>query len=192
MSRAISKRSWGPSHQEMEPPFRRGPSLLWKLVGFFALALFVHTILDPRGQTRSPGAWRRWRSVGSRSCLIVALADGTDPDRLALGVDREERARHETCWGRVMARRRVKRSALRSPASAAAPTSASPLDGGWVLADPESAVMVLGPPRSGKTSAVMIPAVLGASGAVIATSTKPEVMRGDGGGALGSRPGVAV
>ena len=49
--------------------------------------------------------------------------------------------------------------------------------GSWVLADPESAVMVLGPPRSGKTSAVMIPAVMGASGAVIATSTKPEVMR---------------
>ena len=37
--------------------------------------------------------------------------------------------------------------------------------------------MVLGPPRSGKTSAVMIPAVMGASGAVISTSTKPEVMR---------------
>ena len=49
--------------------------------------------------------------------------------------------------------------------------------GGWVLADPESAVMVLGPPRCGKTSAVMIPAVMGASGAVVATSTKPEVMR---------------
>ncbi len=49
--------------------------------------------------------------------------------------------------------------------------------GSWVLADPESAVMVLGPPRSGKTSAVMIPAVMGASGAVVATSTKPEVMR---------------
>jgi hypothetical protein len=34
-------------------------------------------------------------------------------------------------------------------------------DGAWVTADRESAVMVLGPPRSGKTSAVMIPALLG-------------------------------
>ena len=33
----------------MEPPFRRGPSLLWKFIGFFSLALFVHTIIDPRG-----------------------------------------------------------------------------------------------------------------------------------------------
>ena len=74
-------------------------------------------------------------------------------------------------------RRRAKRCGRRSPAWAAAPTSASGGAGSWVLADPESAVMVLGPPRSGKTSAVMIPAVMGASGAVIATSTKPDVMR---------------
>ena len=37
--------------------------------------------------------------------------------------------------------------------------------------------MVLGAPRRGKTSAVMIPAILAASGAVISTSTKPDVMR---------------
>lgn len=49
--------------------------------------------------------------------------------------------------------------------------------GEMVCADAESAVMVLGPPRSGKTSGVMIPAVLGAPGAVIGTSTKPDVMR---------------
>jgi type IV secretory pathway TraG/TraD family ATPase VirD4 len=50
-------------------------------------------------------------------------------------------------------------------------------DGAWVTAERESAVMVLGPPRSGKTSAVMIPALLGAPGAAISTSTKPDVMR---------------
>ncbi len=49
--------------------------------------------------------------------------------------------------------------------------------GSWALADPESAVMVLGPPRSGKTSAEMIPAVISAPGPVISTATKPEVMR---------------
>ena len=48
--------------------------------------------------------------------------------------------------------------------------------GEWVTADPESAVMILGPPRSGKTSAVMIPALMGACGAAISTSTKPDVM----------------
>jgi type IV secretion system protein VirD4 len=49
--------------------------------------------------------------------------------------------------------------------------------GGWVMADPESAVMVLGPPRSAKTTAVMIPAVMSAGGPVVSTSTKPDVLR---------------
>jgi type IV secretion system protein VirD4 len=49
--------------------------------------------------------------------------------------------------------------------------------GSWVTADPESAVMILGPPRSGKTSAVMIPALMACCGAAVSTSTKPDVMR---------------
>ena len=48
--------------------------------------------------------------------------------------------------------------------------------GSWVSADPEHAVLVLGPPRSGKTSAVVIPALLAYPGAVVSTSTKPEVL----------------
>jgi type IV secretion system protein VirD4 len=42
---------------------------------------------------------------------------------------------------------------------------------------PEQAVLVLGPPRSGKTSSVVIPSVLAAPGAVLSTSTKPDVLR---------------
>jgi type IV secretion system protein VirD4 len=49
-------------------------------------------------------------------------------------------------------------------------------DGGWVCADPEHAVMVLGPPRSGKTSAIVIPSVLAAPGPVVSTATKRDVM----------------
>jgi type IV secretory pathway TraG/TraD family ATPase VirD4 len=48
--------------------------------------------------------------------------------------------------------------------------------GGWVTADPEHAVMVLGPPRSGKTSMVVIPALLAAPGAAVSTATKPDVL----------------
>ena len=48
--------------------------------------------------------------------------------------------------------------------------------GGWVCADPEHAVMVLGPPRSGKTSMVVVPALLAAPGAAVATATKPDVL----------------
>jgi type IV secretion system protein VirD4 len=48
--------------------------------------------------------------------------------------------------------------------------------GSWVTADPEHALMVLGPPRSGKTSAVVIPAMLGAPGAAVSTATKRDVL----------------
>ncbi len=41
----------------------------------------------------------------------------------------------------------------------------------------EQAVLVLGPPRSGKTSSIVVPTVLGAPGAVVSTSTKPDVLR---------------
>jgi type IV secretory pathway TraG/TraD family ATPase VirD4 len=40
-----------------------------------------------------------------------------------------------------------------------------------------SGVLVLGPPRSGKTTAIVVPAILGANGAVVSTSTKLDVLR---------------
>ena len=48
--------------------------------------------------------------------------------------------------------------------------------GGLVMADPQQALLVLGPPRSGKTTALAVPNVLCAPGAVVVTSTKPDVM----------------
>lgn len=48
--------------------------------------------------------------------------------------------------------------------------------GRWATADGEHAVMVLGPPRSGKSSAVVIPALLAAPGPAVSTSTKTEVL----------------
>lgn len=47
---------------------------------------------------------------------------------------------------------------------------------GAAWAPPEHSVLVLGPPRSGKTSALVVPTVLGAPGAVVSTSTKPDVL----------------
>lgn len=47
---------------------------------------------------------------------------------------------------------------------------------GPAWARPEQSVLVLGPPRSGKTSALVVPSVLGAPGAVLSTSTKPDVL----------------
>ncbi|GAC1304872.1 MAG: type IV secretory system conjugative DNA transfer family protein [Acidimicrobiales bacterium] len=47
---------------------------------------------------------------------------------------------------------------------------------GLVTAGPEQSVLVLGPPRSGKTSSLVVPNVLVAWGPVVSTSTKPDVM----------------
>ena len=49
-------------------------------------------------------------------------------------------------------------------------------DGAWRHGRPERAVLVLGPPRSGKTSGVIIPTVLGHPGAAVSASTKPDVL----------------
>lgn len=47
---------------------------------------------------------------------------------------------------------------------------------GPICAGTEQSVLVLGPPRSGKTTALVVPNVLVAPGAVIATSTKTDVL----------------
>ena len=45
-----------------------------------------------------------------------------------------------------------------------------------VFARPQDGVLLLGPPRSGKTSAVVVPNILAACGPVIAASTKADVL----------------
>jgi type IV secretion system protein VirD4 len=49
-------------------------------------------------------------------------------------------------------------------------------DDGWCFARPQQSVMILGPPRSGKTSSLIIPNVMASNGAVVSTSTKPDVL----------------
>ncbi len=51
---------------------------------------------------------------------------------------------------------------------------------GLVVAGTQQAVLVLGPPRSGKTSALVVPNVLAAWGPVLSTSTKPDVLAATG------------
>lgn len=47
---------------------------------------------------------------------------------------------------------------------------------GWCFAPPQHCVLVLGPPRSGKTTSVLIPNVLASGGPVLSTSTKFDVL----------------
>lgn len=201
MSRAIENQpknqSWGPTHQHMRAPWERERSPIWKLLGWFLAAMFLHTIIDNEGrdeitwclkvmviawivkrviqgvrEDRIPIDWLVRIAYATASWMAVQFARGAP---LALlqripGIDAE----HQT-WGpalspTVQARFQIERKGGGAYLGVAE-------DGEWVTADRESAVMVLGPPRSGKTSAVMIPALLGASGPVVSTSTKPDVMR---------------
>lgn len=50
------------------------------------------------------------------------------------------------------------------------------VDSGPVTAMAENSLLVLGPPRSGKTSSVVVPNVLVAPGAAVSTSTKTDVL----------------
>ena len=47
---------------------------------------------------------------------------------------------------------------------------------GPIWAPPDQSVLVLGPPRSGKTSSLVVPTILAADGPVVSTSTKPDVL----------------
>ena len=47
---------------------------------------------------------------------------------------------------------------------------------GPVWAPAEQSVLALGPPRSGKTSSLVVPNILAAPGPVVSTSTKPDVL----------------
>lgn len=194
MSSGRSGRSWGPSHQDMEPPFRRrrscGGSVAGVLIGVFLLD-GLRLSLGFGGDLGGLFSW----IVGALILLVVvrvglmlAMAVPTRPPRVA----RRRPSPLRTPLGRsthdagqpagspsakprgVSPATRAREGSMRLGAGAYLGVDEY---GGWVTADPESAVMVLGPPRSGKTSAVMIPALMASAGAAISTSTKPDVMR---------------
>ena len=48
---------------------------------------------------------------------------------------------------------------------------------GYLFAGPEQHLLVLGPPRSGKTSRLLVPSVLRHRGPAVITSTKPDVLK---------------
>ena len=169
----MSDTSWGPSHQDMEPPFRSRSSILSSLaglVGVLILLSIARTAFDPVG-----GSVIGWtvKAVIVLAVLRVVLT-------LVMGV--LTRTPPTTTRpgppARVIDRPRspgaaVRQRILRTGGGAYLGVTQN---GEWAAADPESAVMVLGPPRSGKTTTVMIPALMAASGPAVSTSTKPDVM----------------
>ena len=162
----------------MEPPRKPSWEWLWKLGGWYLVALFAYGFVHPGGGAGAFAWSLKAVVVGWLAKLfLAAVADGRIPTAWLWSLLTRTPATEQP----------VSEEGEAKSAGEAARAEVDRLGGGaylglgrngsWALADPESAVMVLGPPRSGKTSAVMIPAVIGASGAVISTATKPEVMR---------------
>ena len=169
----MPNRPWGPSHQHMAPPRRPSWEWLWRLGGWYLLCLFAYSVVHPGGQ--NPFGWglkalllgwfvkllaqavlKRF-SLASLWTLLTGSATAEDP----VVEESEGKTPGEAVWAQVA---RLGGGAYLGTGRA----------GAWVTADPESAVMALGPPRSGKTSAVMIPAVMAASGAVAAPRPSPR------------------
>ena len=190
---------WGPTHQQLDPPWEHSRSPIWKALGWLLAAMWLHNVIDPGG-----GEVLVWCiKIVAAGWAARKLVRAVRADRIPVRWLTDLGAR--IGWGlairfvrvaplsvvRLIARRRfkdrgVERELEVSPAAQArweierkggGAYLGKDEDGAWVTAERESAVMVLGPPRSGKTSAVMIPALLGAPGAVVSTSTKPDVMR---------------
>jgi type IV secretion system protein VirD4 len=180
MSRTPTPRGWGPSHEYRRPPTSHRWQTKLALIGLFvvALELIAHRLLAQG----AVGALRSTALTMGRDALILlaaylllrAIKDG----RLRLPIRREKR---------TPATRLADRFAEAPDPGEAIRAHMRELGGGaflgfrpgggWVTADPEHAVMVLGPPRSGKTSSIVIPAILAAPGAVVSTATKPDVLQ---------------
>jgi type IV secretion system protein VirD4 len=173
MSRGMSDQLWGPSHQRMEPPFRRASSIVSSVVGVVGVLVLLsitRIAFDPGGGS----------VIGWAIKAVIALAIFRVALMFIVGL--------LTRTPRTSSRPTPPARVIDHPRSPGAPVRQRIMragggaylgvtqNGEWAAADPESAVMVLGPPRSGKTTAVMIPALMSCSGPALSTSTKPDVM----------------
>jgi type IV secretion system protein VirD4 len=166
MSRMINDKPWGPSHQDLAPPFQKKPSTIWKLFGW-AVFLFIAWALT------HPMSWgiKALLATVLLTLLVRAIADGRLPNPL-------QRKPPAPQIPQPMVQSRTPGQVARQHITRLGGGAFLGVSQGrWVTADPEHAVMILGPPRSGKTSSVIIPAILAAPGAALVTSTKPDVMQ---------------
>jgi type IV secretion system protein VirD4 len=163
---SMPNQGWGPSHQTKAPTPR---STTRKRIVWFVIASAVLGIATGGTRGQTPG------TTASEVVLLVILAGFALPHRMQQ-------------WPRTMVRRRRRRrgaltgdslTAVRQVAGhGGAGVYLGAVDGGgWRFARSERAVLLLGPPRSGKTSGVMIPALLAHTGPAVCTSTKPDVAR---------------
>lgn len=176
--RSSPSRGWGPSHQHGPRPRTSGTryvlaavALLVVVFELTARRLLSEGLFGALGSTLS--LLLRAGLAIAGVCLVVSFAPGV------LGFLRRRRGPVLVGVGDRLAEEPDPVGAvwIRSLRSGGGAFLGHSVTGGWVAADPEHAVLVLGPPRSGKTSAVVIPALLASPGAIVCTSTKPDAMR---------------
>lgn len=203
MSRTISNRvdnrTWGSQDQYQAPPWERSRrSPFWRIAGWFLFATYLHGIIDPRGPDLVGWSLNMLILGWLGRWLVRGVRDGRIPIWWLVRLAERAGWRLAILFVRFapfalvhpIARRRAGRRPLPEAFASEADEARYEIeclgggaylgvgeDGEWVTATPQSATMVLGPPRSSKTSAVIIPAIISAPGPVISTATKPEVMR---------------
>ncbi len=144
--------NWGPSHQSARRHLPRGVWIVIGLSVFLSTPLAVHT---PCGLLVV--AFVIWR-LRHRILGVLAVSQNRD-----LTVSE--------AWATIRAQ-----AVGRSGVYLGVREQGSQKVKSWVYSTPERAVLLLGPPRSGKTSAVIIPTIISHDGPVLSTSTKPDVL----------------
>jgi len=172
-------RGWGPSHEHRPPPTSHRWRIKLGAIALTAIAfeMFAHRLL----QLGAGGAASSTLHTIGRDALVLLaaylLVRGARSGRLGLAIRTRERSPATRLADRLAGAERPG-EAVREHSRALGGGAFLGLrpGGGWMAADPEHAVMVLGPPRSGKTSTIVIPAMLAAPGAAVSTATKPDVL----------------
>jgi type IV secretory pathway TraG/TraD family ATPase VirD4 len=147
---------WGPSHQGRRRWSRR--PWWWQAIGYAGLAAWFFL-------------WQT--AIGFVVLVLVPLLIAV----LGLAAVRGAGWSRTTISGKLLLRAEDPLRALMELARRAGGGVYLGLDKDGVLrfARSQRAVLVLGPPRSGKTSAVIIPSLIAHDGPAIVTSTKPDV-----------------
>jgi type IV secretion system protein VirD4 len=175
---------WGPRPGGPQPPPPRassgGPntcfSVVMAVVGVAGLSALAS------GQ---PGAMVAGLVLaGGAGGYFGALIMKPGRERARIAAEQAEQARQADEWLRTRPESEIASAPdpLRAARAMTAATGGAVFVGvtpdfrEWRTVEPQQAILVLGPPRSGKTSALIIPSILGAPGPVVSTSTKGDVM----------------
>lgn len=190
--------SWGP-RQAVPPPPRSGSNGC--LIAFLAVggmtvascvaALLISTFSGPEGATGSGSARQgAARLIGVIVVLALCAGVAVVARRLYTSAQRQRQAATALARGQRFESQRI--AAAPDPLAAArecawrygggaflgfVPDMRTNSDAGnYVGAPPDSAVLVIAPPRAGKTAGVIVPSILVSPGAVVSTSIKGDVM----------------